>query len=509
MMRFKENFHLYASLGMLIILNLIVRAPGWVQMSPYVVGDTTILVWMAESIIEHGKAMWLLNPLSLTGWVDYSYPISVPMLLTITSTMTGLTRVDLVVALSLLYILLAIAAGFSLGYVYSNSKTLALFTAFAVSLSSEFVLYTSDSGSSSARILLITFFVLIIYLLLKVGAKRDIRIIPIILLLTTTVLLAHRASIAIFLILFSYTAAKAALYGYSRLPEENARIFRRYVKYVYILLLYSLFMFTFSSWYPIKSQLNLLKTGLFFSGESPISMSLNMLVDYLAFINPIVILLAALGVFAVLRSERFDFPCVFLLVMLLSFAPIISFSSYASQVITPLAALLFSIGLCSFVVQRSASERRKLASLSVVFLLFTVALLFYTTSLKFTLIYNEPLTSERPRVIEVADYIKSLEGGISSDSHFNARNYMLYSGRPVYPLMGPEYPVYYAKEFENVSFKYSFNPAWLGYVNSMFSIDNISIPKFIPEYKLLLQERPKDRDVVIYDNNFERITRVT
>jgi hypothetical protein len=108
---------------------------------------------MGTDVIEHGKAMWLLNPLSLTGWVDYSYPISVPMLLTITSTMTGLTRVDLVVALSLLYILLAIAAGFSLGYVYSNSKTLALFTAFAVSLSSEFVLYTSDSGSSSARIL--------------------------------------------------------------------------------------------------------------------------------------------------------------------------------------------------------------------------------------------------------------------------------------------------------------------------------------------------------------------
>ncbi len=501
-MRFKENFYKYAPLGMLIILNLIARAPGWVHMSPYVVGDTTILVWMAESITEHGKAMWLLNPLSLTGWTEYSYPISVPMLISITSMMIGLTRVDLVVALSFFYITLAITAGFSLGYAYSNNKILALFTAFAVSLSSEFVLYTSNSGSSSARILLITFFVLIIYLLLKAGAKRDIRIIPILLFLTTTVVLAHRASIAIFLVFFAYITAKAALYGYSRLSEEKARIFRGYFKYVYMLLFSSIFMFTFSPWYPIKNQLNLLKTGLFFSGESPVSMSLNMLVDYFAVINPIVILLAALGVFAILRSERFDFPRVFLLVMLLSFTPIISFSSYASQIITPLAALLFGIGLCSFVVQRSAAERQKLASLSVVFLLFTAALLFYTTPLKSTLIYSEP---ENPRVIEVAEYLKSLEGGVSTDSYFTARNYMLYSGRPVYPLMGPEYPVYYAKEFENVSFKYSFKPSWLGYKNSMFSIDKISIPEFIPEYKLLLQGKPKGSDAVIYDNNFETI----
>ena len=104
-MRFKENFNMYASLGMLMILNPIARAPGWVQMSPHVSGDTTILIWMAESIIEHGKAMWLLNPLSTTGWTEYSYPIKRSIQISITSMMTGLTRVDLVIALSFSYII--------------------------------------------------------------------------------------------------------------------------------------------------------------------------------------------------------------------------------------------------------------------------------------------------------------------------------------------------------------------------------------------------------------------
>ena len=98
----------YSPLAALILLNFIVRMYGWHTIPSYVTGDTTLLVWMAESILSNGEAMWLLHPISVAGFAEYSYPAGVPLLLAMTSAVTGLTRVDLLVPISVFYIILII-----------------------------------------------------------------------------------------------------------------------------------------------------------------------------------------------------------------------------------------------------------------------------------------------------------------------------------------------------------------------------------------------------------------
>ncbi len=496
----------YSPLAALILLNFIVRMQGWYMMPSYVTGDTTLLVWMAESILSNGEAMWLLHPMSITGFAEYSYPAGVPLLLAMTSAVTGLTRVDLLVPISIFYIFLAIFAGYSLGNAFSGNGTIALFTAFAISLSSEFVGYTSTSGSSSGRILLVIFLSLVIYLLLKLEKTGDIRYAPIILVLTSMALISHRVSPSLLVVFLAYGLAKTATKGFSGISESRQRFARKNFKFIYIILFLLFFAVTFSPWYPLQRHLQLLQKGLFVSGTSPICMTLNMIIDYAAVINPIIVLFSIVGVLWVLKSETIDVRNLFLLFMLLGFAPVLAFSCYVSQAITPLVALLFGCGLYGLLMRSEYISRWRSPALIVVFILAVAALLIYATPLKSALFYNQLINENTPHVIETSKYIEAEDlGDIKAETRFIARNYMLYSGKPVLPLEEPSYPALYSKEFENVSFKYSFSASRLGYGNKMWILNKMPEFGLDSRYKIVRQEKPGGFANIIYDNSFERI----
>lgn len=193
--------------------------------------------------------------------------------------------------------------------------------------------------------------------------------------------------------------------------------------------------------------------------------------------------------------------------MVLGFTPVLAFSYYASQAITPLLALLFGCGLYEFLIRAEYIKKWRSAMFSVVFILAIVALLIYVTPLKSALFYNQSLNENKPHVVETSKYIKAENlDGIQAETHFIARNYMLYSEGPVFPLEMPSYPVFYPKEFENVSFKFSFSPAKLGYGNNIWDSNIISEFDMDSEYKIVHQEIPGDFLGVIYDNSFEKIS---
>ncbi|HOO53389.1 MAG TPA: hypothetical protein PLY09_00570 [Methanothrix sp.] len=500
----------YSPLAALILLNFIVRMQGWYTMPSYVTGDTTLLVWMAESILYNGKAIWLLHPMSITGFAEYSYPAGVPLLLAMTSAVTGLTRLDLLLPMAIIYIIFAVFAGYSLGMAFSGNRTIALFTAFAISLSSEFVGYTTASGSSSGRILLIIFLSLVIYLFFKLEKTGNIRYVPVILALTSVALITHRVSPSILVVFFAYGLAKIATLGFLRISKDGQRFARKNFKFIYVVLFFMFFAFTFSPWYPLQKHLQLLQKGLFFSGTSPICMTLNMIVDYAAVINPIVVLFCVVGVLRVLKSEKIDVNNLFLLFMLLGFAPVLAFSSYASQAITPIVALFFGCGLYGLVIRSEYISRWRSPVLSVVFVLAVVALLVYVTPLKSALFYNQLLNKYSPHVAETSKYIEAEDlEDIWAETRFIARDYMLYSGMPIHPLEASSYPVFYSKEFESVSFKFSFSPALLGYGNNIWSLNKKMEFDMKSKYKMIRQKKPVGFVGIIYDNGFERIIRET
>lgn len=496
----------YMPLFALILLNLIVRTQRWYMMPSYVTGDTTTLIWMAESILAHGKAMWLLHPASAAGFADYSYPTGVPFLLAITSIITGLTRVDLLFPVSLVYIFIAIFAGYCLGYAFSGNRTIAFFTAFAISLSSEFVSYTSESGSSSARILLIIFLSLVIYLLLKLELSGDLRYIPTILIITSVALISHRASLSLIVVFIAYTLARLVTMMVPLISEKSRHFLIKNFKFLYIISFFCLYLLTFTPYYPLQEHLKLLQKGLFVSGTSPVAMTLNMIVDYSATINPVVMLFSLVGVLAMLKSDRIAARNLFLLFMLLGFTPGLAFSYYASEIITPMIALFFGCGVYEVALRSEWLSRWRSAALSAVFVLAVAALLIYITPIKSALFYGQSMYEEWPHVRETSKYIETehLEG-IWAETHFIARDYMLYSGKPVYPFFGPEYPVYHAEAFKSADFKLLFSPSKLGHGNNIWSMN--TEPRFNTDtkYRIVYGGKPSGCAGIVYDNGVERI----
>ena len=488
---------------LLILLNFIFQIPlSQTQVS----GDVVISCWMAESILDDGSAQWLLHPASLFGLASFSYPSFVAFLLATVSSITGLTRLELVQSISYIYGILVILAGYLVGYEFSRNRVFAVFTAFALSMNPLIVSYYHCGAF--ARIQFLLSFLFLIYAILKYTSSHDLRYLVLLPVVAIAGLSAHRMTLILLLIL---CGSLLLIIGYtkllSRLPETKAHFLSKYVGFVVIGLFLVGFLFMFTPLFPFKGKLLLLQQGMFISGSSPISMVINLLVDYATYLNPIVLLCGVISLVAIALNRNRSISELFLLFFILVCAPLLVDSYYMPHVLMPVIAILFATFMTSLLFKDSHKIFYAFGMVLLV-LLITVFVLFYSTPIKSIVLHQEQDVLHVP---ETSQYISKLDGDIATDSRFISRRLMLYSERPVLPFMAPEYPVYYSQNFNDAQFSLSIST----YINSdLYYLWKITEwQPVVPDIKYQYQCSPmKDLDITsfarVFDNSVERIYRV-
>lgn len=489
---------------LLILLSIIFRIP---LNQTQVGGDAAMFCWMAESILNDGSAQWLIHPASPFGLAQFSYPSFMPFLLAIVSSITGLIKLGLLQSISYIYGVLLVLAGYLVGYEFSKNRNVAVFTAFAISMNPLVVRY--GQIGSFTRIQFLLLFLLLLYVFLKYASSRDLRYLALAPVFAIAGLSAHRMTLVLLLVL---CAALVLTVGYtrtlSRINRQRAHFLNKYVGLFVIGLFLVGLLFIFTPVYPFKGKLLLLQHGMFISGSSSIVMLINLLIDYVAGLNPIILLCGALGLSTIALNQERSVKELFLLFFILVCAPLLADSYYTSHLLMPAVAILFAIFIVSL-LSRTAHKNFYAYGVIGLVSLITVFVLFYSTPIISIAFDKERFTGDNWNMPETSQYLSKLDGDIMTDSNFISRNLMLYGERPVFPFMGPEYPVYYSPNFNDAQFSFSI-PAYFN--SNMYYLWKITewqpvVPDIKYQYSTM-DDIDSTSLARVFDNSIERIYKV-
>lgn len=225
-------------LGLLIILNIIIRIPSIPHEKGY---DSFFIHSLANSISNAGVAQWWINWMSVFGLYPYSYASAVPFTLSGISQLIGVRMEIAILLFCVILGLFSIFASYSLATVlYDNFLHRFLFSAI-YSLSAGTLNLTTWEITTRAQI--IVFLPFLIYLAFQVVKKLKVRFILMYFMTALLLLATHHFvyitclySGIIFLIAIMYKLCKRNNY----LNSHKTKFERINLSYAYILIFFLL-----------------------------------------------------------------------------------------------------------------------------------------------------------------------------------------------------------------------------------------------------------------------------
>ena len=157
----------YILLGLLILLNIILRIPSYPHQTGYDSFHTSLL---ANIISLYGYAGWWVHPLSIFGLYPYAYASAVPFMLSGISQLSGLEREITVLIFDMFAGLLSIFTVYLLAGMIRDDDLFKFIVAFGCSTAQGMLQFTT--WDISTRGLFIVLFPLFIYLLLRVQTNK-------------------------------------------------------------------------------------------------------------------------------------------------------------------------------------------------------------------------------------------------------------------------------------------------------------------------------------------------
>jgi len=157
----------YILLGLLILLNIILRIPSYSHQTGYDSFHTSIL---ANIISLYGYARWWVHPLSIFGMYPYSYASAVPFILSGISQLSGLDMEITVLLFDVFVGLLSIFTAYLLAGMIRDDDLFKFLVAFGCSTSQGMLVFTT--WDISTRGLFIVMLPLFTYLLLRVRINK-------------------------------------------------------------------------------------------------------------------------------------------------------------------------------------------------------------------------------------------------------------------------------------------------------------------------------------------------
>lgn len=440
-------------LFILIIFNIILRVPIYINYVGSFDSDVAIYDLMAESILMEGSAKWLLHPASPFGLSQYSYPSFAALFLALISSITELTKLDLLLWVSFVFGIFGVIFGYLLGYAYSGgNSTIAFFTALAFSVNTLFVEYSKIGSTSRALYFLLS--ALSLYLFFRYNGNKNNKYSILFLIVMFAGIATHRLYVILILILFfSHVFTNMYIRPIKISYVSHLTAIKLYEGPLFIIAFFVIYLFTFTSYYPLSNNHAYLQHGIFFSGNSLVIMFLNMVIDYIVALNPFVLLISVIGILIIINNKKKQKNDLFLVFFLLICTLIISNSYYTSNLVIFVTTIIFAVSMNNFMMDIQHTRHKQLFCILVILLVTSFAL-FISTPIESMIFHKERLQDESANIgmLQTAKYISDLDGDIKTDSHFVSRILMLYGQKPVFPFTGPEYPIYYNDLYKNINF---------------------------------------------------------
>lgn len=332
----------------MVFINVAARYPFGTS-SPHG-SDTFFVLDMARALERDGHASWILTPYSYIGLYPLSYPEGVPFQFAEARLLTGAEWDFLPWAFSVFYAVLLVHAGFLLFRAFRMSDEFAAVFAGLMALSPFFLYFTF--GQASTRGYIVPIFVLGLFFFFWPAGGTWRRLL-LFLMMSGGALTIHRSSLAI--VVFEGLAGLVLLAS-PYLAPRSSRI--RLVSYSAAILFGSVLVLTpfitpvrriFESVPDLIIAYRLAEwefsTGYFLKGDSPLILLVNLATNYIGSLGLILLVfpLAAVAFYPSSRDSRKR--DMFVIVVLLVFAPFVWRAQYVQLIMLPFIYLVAGLSL--------------------------------------------------------------------------------------------------------------------------------------------------------------------
>jgi hypothetical protein len=331
----------YLPLGLLVLFNIVFRYPTVPHPR---LSDTYWIMTLANSISSSGYMDWFVHPLSAFGLYPLSYPAAGPLVLSIVSQTLGINMEQAVLLTSTFYGVFGCLAIYILSKTITKNDFIAFIAALLYSMSPLFLSFTNFNGSSRALFLVVM--LLFVWVLLhwnvdRINVKFTVLGIFIFMLLGLT----HRMAIFVTIFLFAYLITIVWIKFGKRIKigQNIPAITSSYKNTCIFLSLFCALLLTgILGMSPYNPSLESFKSGYFFQGLLFIPVNLG--IEYAMGVG-VLILLAPIGLISLLQERNKDFSQIYLLVIMLCFAPFLVDYNYIRLFIAPFIFLLIGYGV--------------------------------------------------------------------------------------------------------------------------------------------------------------------
>jgi len=318
----------------LILLSIALRYP-LVEHERFA-SDSYFIHALSQSVVDEARARWTFNPLSYVGYYPTSYPSGSVFAIAVLSILSG-AGVELSVLLEDMMLGIVFCLGvFGIARYFLRKTEYALLASLFAITSARFVDTTYWNGS--ARGILITLFILVVFCaLIAVSTRRSV-LYAIVVLFAFGCLAVHH--MAVLLVLMGIAYVLTSLGADYILPKLRLRK-REFVSAYYAALTVSITLISFSYLVFLAENVKTSYEGTsLFNFDPPVlSTALNMAVSYtnqIGFVLPV----AILGIPLILRRARLSKENLFPITVLVSFIPVLGSGHYVSMMLAPFVAII-------------------------------------------------------------------------------------------------------------------------------------------------------------------------
>jgi len=334
----------YFLMGLLLALNLSIRLP----VVRHEIGVDSILIHaLANSINGMGHIQWALHPLSLIGIAPISYACGSPLLLSISSQLTGVNIEYVILIYALILSILGVCGSYFMAMRLKSDYRFAFLTAFAFSMAPIFINITYWTASTrNLFVALLPLFLGIMFWCIKEKTRINEKLITGALFLVTLTL-SHSMFILLVIILFSFGFAKfiyhlANIFYITRhklMQDINIRIFLVLTIFlIFYSIQFSNIAFWKGIWFWATGSYNVSISSIF-------NLSFKLAWEYARNWGPLIIF-GLIGYAAILREKTLEINKFCILCILLFSAPILAQVIYMPLFLLSISSIFISFGMC-------------------------------------------------------------------------------------------------------------------------------------------------------------------
>ena len=352
----------YCFLAIIVLVTLLFRYP--VDIGHETGSDTTFIHTLSDSIMQRGRAEWILHPTSYFGLYALSYPSAMPFMLASVSSVGGISLEGTMLISGALFGIVGALGSFTAARAAKDDDRFALIVALLFSISPFFLKQTTWIGSSRG---VVTALVPALFLVLLIYMRRpNPRHLVLALVLVATMSAYHRMGVLTLFVLIAF----AFSIPFHRLTQRLRFALARYentFRFVSTSVAFSGFLglFYFQFLFPGIAGPNVVDqyaTGALLHGSSFPVLLANMAIGLGGKVG-ILLPLAVLGVFRFAWKRPKEDRDKFLLVAAFVIIPLLSLREYIAEFLVFIFVILIALAIFP---RRDSLTRQKATAIAIV-----------------------------------------------------------------------------------------------------------------------------------------------